>query len=165
MGSSIPLLRKFTVLLVTGKAMIPHGIMNTELWEERLYPMGFDTWRSLTFSSIYTANTSDSWVLVSWLWLHGWCYWSSQEHKGPGNSPITWVPYKWSSLRHESEKRWGESRWIHAVGISAPDYKLLVKLSDFCHLIIPPKRRYKSRSHLSKHHFNSLFKDRWYFGA
>lgn len=32
-GSSIPLLREFTVLLVTGKAMILPGL-NTELWEE-----------------------------------------------------------------------------------------------------------------------------------
>lgn len=66
-----------------------------------------------------------------------------KSDRGPEKSPITRVPYKWSNLRHESEKGWGESRWTHAVGISAPDYKLLVKLSDFCHLIIAPKRRYK----------------------
>lgn len=67
-----------TVLLVTGKARIPGGIMNTELWEETANTVSGGVWHLEvpTTSSIYTANTTDSWIMgfgvvavVTWLML------------------------------------------------------------------------------------------------
>ena len=90
MGSSILLLREFTILLVTGRVMVLPGALGGDSKCHIPWSLAL---RDLLPCLVYILSTQpilELLALVSWLWLHAhdWCYWSVQEQQWAWKSPV-----------------------------------------------------------------------------